>query len=52
MTHLYEVIHNSMGLCFWTVPMLIVAAAMVVMAIVHTVRSRKRFAVKEEKADE
>ena len=33
--NIYQFVHESLGLCFWDIPALIVAALMVIVALVH-----------------
>lgn len=37
-----EMIHTTLGFCFWDIPALIILAAMVIVLIVHIVRQKKR----------
>ncbi|MCM1561090.1 MAG: hypothetical protein NC123_16350 [Butyrivibrio sp.] len=39
---LYELIHHSFGVCFWTGMSLIAALAMVIMGLVHGHNQKKR----------
>lgn len=39
---LYELIHSSLGMCFWTGMSVIVALGMVVMGLVHGRNQKKR----------
>ena len=34
--NIYQFVHESLGLCFWDIPALIVAALMVIVGLVHT----------------
>lgn len=40
--NLYHFVHNSLGICFWELPTFIVAAVMVIVTIVHSLRQKKR----------
>lgn len=37
-----EMIHTTLGFCFWDIPALIILTAMVIVLIVHIVRQKKR----------
>lgn len=37
-----EMIHTTLGFCFWDIPALIILVAMVVVLIVHIVKQKKR----------
>ncbi|MDO4485017.1 MAG: hypothetical protein Q4C46_00320 [Bacillota bacterium] len=39
---LYHFLHNSIGICFWELPALLVAIIMVVVIIVHSRNQKKR----------
>lgn len=39
---LYQFIHNSLGLHFWDLPALIVGIVMIIVAIVHSRKQKKR----------
>ena len=40
--NIYQFVHESLGLCFWDIPALIVAALMVIVALVHHRNQKKR----------
>lgn len=39
---LYEFIHDTLGVCFWTAPAIIAALGMMIMGIVHGHNQKKR----------
>lgn len=39
---LYEFVHDTLGICFWTLPAAITALVMIVMGIVHGHNQKKR----------
>lgn len=49
---LYEFIHSTFGICFWTGMSLIVALVMVIMGLVHGHNQRKRDKDFEKEMDE
>lgn len=49
---LYEFIHSTFGICFWTGMSLIVALVMVIMGLVHGRNQRKRDKDFEKEMDE
>lgn len=40
--NLYQTLHNSLGLCFWELPALLVGIIMIVMFAVHKHNQKKR----------
>ena len=42
MVAIYEWIHNSLGMCFWTLPMLILLVVAIVMFVVHMLKQKNR----------
>jgi len=42
MINLYDFVHDTLGMCFWTLPALIVAAAMIVIGLCHRHKQKKR----------
>ena len=40
--NIYQFVHESLGLCFWDIPALIVAALMVIVGLVHHRNQKKR----------
>lgn len=42
MYNMYEYVHQSIGLCFWEIPAMLVGAMMIVMFAVHKRNQKKR----------
>lgn len=40
--NIYQFVHESLGLCFWDIPALIVTALMVIVGLVHHRNQKKR----------
>ncbi|MGC4020355.1 MAG: hypothetical protein QM793_14775 [Muricomes sp.] len=40
--NLYQFVHNSLGLCFWDIPALLVGVIMIVVYAVHRNNQKKR----------
>ena len=40
--NIYQFVHESLGLCFWDIPALIVAALRVIVGLVHHRNQKKR----------
>lgn len=40
--NLYEAIHNSLGLCFWDLPAVLVGIIMIVVFVLHKHNQKKR----------
>ena len=38
----YQFVHNSLGICFWDLPALLVAAIMIIVVIIHSRNQKKR----------
>ena len=50
--NVYEVVHNSLGICFWELPALLVAVIMVIVVVVHSRNQKKREDDFEEQKNE
>lgn len=50
--NLYQFIHNSLGLCFWDIPALLVGIMMIVVFAVHRHNQKKREKDFEEELEE
>lgn len=49
---LYEFTHDTLGMCFWTLPALITAGIMVIVGLVHWRNQRKRDKEFEERMEQ
>ena len=48
----YQFVHNSLGICFWELPTLLVAVVMIIVVIVHSHNQKKREDDFEEERNE
>lgn len=50
--NLYQFVHNSLGICFWELPALLVGIIMIIVAVVHSRNQKKREKDFEEERQE
>lgn len=50
--NLYQIIHNTLGLCFWDLPALLVGIIMIVVFAVHKHNQKKRQSNFEDELEE
>lgn len=49
---LYQFVHNSLGLCFWEIPALLVGIGMIILFAVHKHNQKKRLREFEDGLEE
>lgn len=49
---LYQFVHNSLGLCFWDIPAVLVGVVMIIMFAVHKHNQKKRLNEFEDELEE
>lgn len=50
--NLYQFVHNSLGICFWELPALLVGIIMIIVVVVHSRNQKKREDDFEEERNE